>query len=327
MSATVSKRRRSEANLSNFDFRNPRKVLLIVDTISQHVSKVAQRPLERVRRALLLRLLKGRGFALAILDVPVADVLVGRPVLQADSDDHGEAEGDLAGRRALVDEVDLDLLDRARPAVEAEDLVGQVDALLGRQVVHLLARRAGPRRDELGPQLLVEARLQGGDLLRGVLAHARLGLVEGVRARGTRVVLVARPAARLAIEVVAEQHETHTQAFWRGDAVRNDGMQVDRSCCLAGDPASSHSRYTRGSDAWPRDWRIGSEPSLGTGLLLVPKRDHLFLFTIAVKLFLEAAKQEQCRRWFTTSNRRLRTLLRPSTWARTRPRVNWGRHD
>lgn len=156
------------------------QVLLIVDTVPQHIAEVPQRPLERVRRALLLGLLKGRRLALAVLDVAIADVLVERAVAQCHAHDDRQAQRDLERLRVLVDKVHLDLLDGRRPPVEAKHLVGERDALLGRDVVHLLARGPHPRRQVLRPELLLEPRLQRGDLLRRVLGDARLCLLEGV---------------------------------------------------------------------------------------------------------------------------------------------------
>lgn len=80
----------------------------------------------------------------------------------------------------LVDKVDLDLLDLAAPAVEAKDLVCERNALLGRDVPDLLPAGPAARRQVLGPELLLEARLERGDFGRCVLGDAELGFVEGV---------------------------------------------------------------------------------------------------------------------------------------------------
>lgn len=57
-----------------------RKVIFVVQTISQYVAKVPQCSLQCICCSLLLCLLKGRCFALAVLNVPVSDVLVKRPI-------------------------------------------------------------------------------------------------------------------------------------------------------------------------------------------------------------------------------------------------------
>lgn len=59
----------------------------------------------------------------------------------------------------FICKVDLDILNRGRPAVESEDFVGQSDALLGGDVVDLLTRGTGAGRQILGTQLFLETAL------------------------------------------------------------------------------------------------------------------------------------------------------------------------
>lgn len=131
-----------ELGRPNLDLGNLGQVVLVVDAIAQHIAKIPQRPLQSIRRPLLLGLLEGSRLPLAILYVAVPDIFVERAVSQRDSDDDRQAEGDLEGLGVLVDEVNLYVLDARRPPVETEDLVGQGDAFLGGDVVDFLARRA-----------------------------------------------------------------------------------------------------------------------------------------------------------------------------------------
>jgi hypothetical protein len=87
----------------------------------------------------------------------------------------------------LVDEVDLDILDGRRPSVEAEYFVGERDAFLGGDVVDFLTGGACARRDVLGAELLLEAALESGNFLGGVIGYPLLGLNEGVRDAGVLV--------------------------------------------------------------------------------------------------------------------------------------------
>lgn len=163
-------------------------VLFVIDAIPQHIPKVAQRTLQRIRRALLLRLFKRLRLATAVFNMPVSDILVERPVAQRHAHNDAQPERDLERLRVLVDKIDLDILDLAAPAVEAEDFVRERDALLGGDVPHLLAAGPAARGEVLGTELLLEARLEGCDFLRGVLGYAVLGLVEGVGEGGGMLV-------------------------------------------------------------------------------------------------------------------------------------------
>lgn len=131
-----------ELGRSNLDLGHLGQVFLIVDAVAQHVTKIPQRPLQSIRRPLLLRLLEGSRLPLAILYMAISDIFVERAISERDSHDDGQTEGDLEGLGILVDEVNLYVLDARRPAVEAEDLVGQGDAFLGGDVVDFLTRRA-----------------------------------------------------------------------------------------------------------------------------------------------------------------------------------------
>ena len=64
--------------------------------------------------------------------------------------------------------INLDIPDRAAPSIEAKDLVGKIDDLLGSKVVNLTASVSGTCRDVLGAELLVQTTLQRGYLLRRV---------------------------------------------------------------------------------------------------------------------------------------------------------------
>lgn len=117
-------------------------IILVVDAVSQYVSKIAQRPLERISGALLLGLLKRFGLARAVLNVTVPDILVECAVTQGDPHNHRQAQRYLQCLRVFVAKVHGDGFDGGRPAVEAENLVGERNAFLRGDVVHLGA--AGP---------------------------------------------------------------------------------------------------------------------------------------------------------------------------------------
>lgn len=172
----------------NLHLRDLLDILLVVDAIPQHIPEIPQRALQRIRCALLLRLLKRLGLARAVLDMPVPNVLVECAVAQRHTHNDAQAQRDLECLRVLVDKVHLDLLELAAPAVEAEDLVRERDALLGRHVPYLLAAGPTARGEVFGSELLFEARLEGGDFLRGVLRDVALRLGERV-AEGGRVLV------------------------------------------------------------------------------------------------------------------------------------------
>lgn len=115
------------------------QILLVVDTVAQHIAKLAQRALQGICRGLLLGLLKRSRFALTVLNVAVSEILMERSVTQGDSHDNRDAHVDFQCLRVLINEVDLDVLDAGGPAVEAEDLVRELDALFRRDVVDFLA--------------------------------------------------------------------------------------------------------------------------------------------------------------------------------------------
>lgn len=102
----------------DFQFCHFGEIVLVVETISKDVAKVAQRSLETIRDGLFLCLFKGRGFAFAILDMAIANVLrrVSRTadwhqstdfvvcaILQRDTDYARQSKGNLASRWRLVD--------------------------------------------------------------------------------------------------------------------------------------------------------------------------------------------------------------------------------
>lgn len=143
-----------DLHLGNFG-----QVGLVVDAVAEHISEAPQSPLQTVRRALFLRLFESRRFTFAVLDVSVADVFVVCPISKSDSHDDRQAHADLHRLRMLLHEVDLDVLDARRPAVEAKDLVRQGDAFLGRDIVQLLPSWAGAGGYVLGTELLVQPTL------------------------------------------------------------------------------------------------------------------------------------------------------------------------
>jgi hypothetical protein len=66
---------------------------------------------------------------------------------------------------AITHEVQLDVLNRTRPAVEAEDLVRQIYSLLGSQVGNPRSARTLTMRDVFRAQLAIKTPLKGGNLL------------------------------------------------------------------------------------------------------------------------------------------------------------------
>ena len=80
--------------------------------------------------------------------------------------------------------VNLDVHNRARPPVEPKNFIGKVDTLVSSKVVDSLTSSAGSRRDVLRAKLLVEACLEGGDLLGCIFAHAALGLFKWIFGHG-----------------------------------------------------------------------------------------------------------------------------------------------
>lgn len=121
------------------------QIILVIKTITQHVSKIAQRALHSIRSRLLLRLLKSRRFTLTILNMTVTYILVENSIFQGHSADDRKTQANFA-RGALVDEVDLYGFDFAAPAVETEYFVGKIDDFFGGEVVYLSASGAGTCR-------------------------------------------------------------------------------------------------------------------------------------------------------------------------------------
>jgi hypothetical protein len=88
------------------------------------------------------------------------------PVLQRHSDYYRYSEADLARFWVLIDlkkyplvvrhskptgpwiahKIDLNILDRARPSIESENLVCKIDTLVGSNIMHSLASRTLSRR-------------------------------------------------------------------------------------------------------------------------------------------------------------------------------------
>lgn len=149
----------------DLDLGDALQVVFVIETISQHVAKIAQSTLERVGGRLLLGLLKCGRLALAIFNMSVANVFVERTVPDRDANDRTQAECNLAVLRVLVDKVNLRILNGTRPAIEAEDFVGEVDDFFSREVVNLATTRTRPRGDVFGAQLLVEPVLKRRNLL------------------------------------------------------------------------------------------------------------------------------------------------------------------
>ena len=144
------------------------QIIFIVDAVTQHISKIPQCPLQGIGGSLLLGLFKSCGLSFAVLDVAVANILMESSITQRHADNDGQSQGDLERLWVLVDEVHLDFFDHGRPAIEAENLVGEGNAFLRSNVVDLLSR--GPRAcgQVLRPELFLEAGLQRGDFLSRV---------------------------------------------------------------------------------------------------------------------------------------------------------------
>ena len=60
----------------SLDFRYSLKILPVVQTVSEYISKIPQRSFQRVRRCLLFCLLKGRCLALTVLDMTISNILM-----------------------------------------------------------------------------------------------------------------------------------------------------------------------------------------------------------------------------------------------------------
>lgn len=121
----------------------------------------------------------------------ISDILVKRAVFQRDSHDRRKPQIDPAIGGILVHEVDLYILNRGAPAVEAEYFVGKIDHLLCREVVYFAASIARSRRDVLRSKLFVQSALKRGDFLSGVLADLCFLLDERVGGSGRVAVLIA----------------------------------------------------------------------------------------------------------------------------------------
>jgi len=74
--------------------------------------------------------------------------------------------------------------------LKAKDLICEIDHLLRRKIVDLAAPGSRSRGYVLGSKLLVEARLQGGDLFRGIVGDSGLVVEEWVCCGGGVAVLV-----------------------------------------------------------------------------------------------------------------------------------------
>lgn len=131
-------------------FRYFLQIVLVVKAVSKHVTKVAQSALHRIRSSLLLGLLESGRLAFTVLDVTVANILVVCAIAQCDPHYRTQAERNLSICGVLVDKVDLHVLNRRAPAVEAEYLIREVDDLFRREVVNLAASSSRSRRDVLG---------------------------------------------------------------------------------------------------------------------------------------------------------------------------------
>jgi hypothetical protein len=64
-----------ETHWSTFHSGDFGKVVLVVDAVSQHVAEVAQRPLQGVCCSFLLGLLERGSLPLAVLDMPIPNIL------------------------------------------------------------------------------------------------------------------------------------------------------------------------------------------------------------------------------------------------------------
>lgn len=121
----------------------------------------------------------------------IANVFVECAILHCHSHNGGQAQVDPPRLPVLVHKVDLDVLNGRAPAIEAKDLIGKIDDLFCRQVVHLSAPSTWSRRDVFRAQLFFESALQSGNLLGSVFGNARFGFDEGVDSVGVVAVLVA----------------------------------------------------------------------------------------------------------------------------------------
>lgn len=97
--------------------------LLIVDTVSQRVSKQAQGPLASIAHSLLLGLLESRPFAL-VLTNSKSHILVKRSVLEGHSHNSSDAALESGTAAYGLDKVENHVGDRGAPPVEAKDPVG-----------------------------------------------------------------------------------------------------------------------------------------------------------------------------------------------------------
>jgi hypothetical protein len=140
----------------NLDLGDLGKVILVIDAVTEDISKISKGAFQGICGAFLLGLLECRSLPFAVLDVAIADVLVIRAIAESYPDDDGQAEGDFQGLRMLIHEIDLDILDAGGPPVEAEDLVGESYALLGGDVMDFLSRRAAAGGYVFGSQLLFQ---------------------------------------------------------------------------------------------------------------------------------------------------------------------------
>jgi hypothetical protein len=173
-----------------FDTSNLLQIRLVVDAVAQHVSELAQCALQSVRGALLLGLFVRGGLALAVVDLPKPDVLVICAIAERDPHYHGDAQADLLRLRVDVLEVYMDVLDGGRPAIEPKDLVGEVDAFVGRDILQADAARAAAGREVFRTELLVESGLESGNLLGRKLRYPLWLIHVGI---GDVGVLIPRP--------------------------------------------------------------------------------------------------------------------------------------
>lgn len=164
----------------NLDLGHLGQVVLVVDAITQHITKIPQRPLQCVRSPFLLSLLEGSGLALAVLHMAIPDIFVVGAISQRDPHDDGQAKRDLECLGVLVDEVYLYILDAGRPPVETENFVRKGDDLLGGDIVDLLARWATAGGQVLWPELLLQSGLEGSDLGSSKFRYVRLSFLERV---------------------------------------------------------------------------------------------------------------------------------------------------
>jgi len=67
------------------------EIRLVIDAVTQYIAKIAKSALQGICRPLLLCLLEGRSFALAILNVAIPDILMERTIPQGHADNDREA--------------------------------------------------------------------------------------------------------------------------------------------------------------------------------------------------------------------------------------------